>query len=160
MVDPLGGAWFVEELTDRMEAEAKRYIDRIDEMGGIVRAVELGFPQHEIADSAFRFQQQVERGEQSIVGVNKYADNERNPIPTLKITDDVERAQKALLAKVKAERNAEVAAAHIEAIRQACAGDENIVYPIVDAVKADVTLGEICEVFREVFGVYRDPAFV
>jgi methylmalonyl-CoA mutase N-terminal domain/subunit len=160
VVDPLGGSWFLEELTDRMEKEARRYIDQIDEMGGIVRAVELGFPQHEIADSAFKFQQQVERGEQSIVGVNKYADTAANPIPTLKITDDVERAQKALLAKVKSERNAEVAAKHIEAIRQACKGNDNIVYPIVDAVKADVTLGEICEVFREEFGVYRDPAFV
>ena len=160
IVDPLGGAWFIEELTDRMETEALKYIRQIDEMGGIVRAVEIGFPQHEIADSAFKFQQQVERGEQSIVGVNKFADTAANPIPTLKITGDVEADQKALLAKVKAERDNELVALKLQAVRAACAGSENIVYPIIEAVKAEVTLGEICDIFRDEFGVYRDPAFV
>ncbi|MFT7622121.1 MAG: methylmalonyl-CoA mutase N-terminal domain/subunit [Myxococcota bacterium] len=165
VADPLGGSYYVEALTDKIEAEAMRYIDKIDEMGGIVRAIEQGFPQHEIADSAFRFQRDVDKGERVIVGVNKYRDanDKGNPIPTLKIEDSVERGQKELIAKVKAERDQPKAAAALAAVRKACQGegpDNNIVYPIVEAVKAEVTLGEICDVFREEFGVYTDPAFV
>ena len=161
VVDPLGGSWYVEALTDRMEAEATRYIDKIDELGGIVRAIELGFPQHEIADSAFRFQRQIESGGRVTVGVNKYVDDgPENPIPTLKIDAEVERGQVAIITKVKAERDADAAAAALAAVREACQGEANLMYPLVDAVKAEVTLGEVCDVFREVFGVYKDPAFV
>ena len=160
VIDPLGGSWFVEKLTDKMEAEATRYIDRIDELGGIVRAIELGFPQNEIADSAFRFQQQVDANERIIVGVNKYKDDDDAKIPTLKIDDAVEVGQKAAIAKVRAERDNEKAQAAIEAVAEACRGTANLMEVILDAVKAEVTLGEICDVFREELGVYRDPAFV
>ena len=160
VVDPLGGSWYVEELTDRMEAEAIRYIDKIDEMGGIVRAIELGYPQHEIGDSAFRFQREVESGARGIVGVNKYVDDTDVPIPTLKIEPEVERSQLARLKEAKEGRDQAAAAAQLEAIAQACRTGDNLMYPIIDAVKANVTLGEICDIFRTEFGVYRDPAFI
>ena len=163
VVDPLGGSWFVEALTDKIEAAALDYIARIDAMGGIVRAVELGYPQKEIADAAFDDQRAVERQERVIVGVNKYVDEgpERGSgIPTLKIDAAVERDQKARLAAVKARRDPATVAAALERVRAACRGDDNLMPPIIAAVKADVTLGEICDVFREIFGVYRDPVFV
>ncbi|TNF29781.1 MAG: methylmalonyl-CoA mutase [Deltaproteobacteria bacterium] len=163
VVDPLAGSWFVEDLTDRMEAEAMRYIDKIDELGGIVRAVELGYPQREIADSAFEDQQKVERGERVIVGLNKYIDEDASgagAIPTLKIDAEVERAQRERIVSLKRTRDAEKAAAGIAAVRRACETGDNLMPPIIEAVKADVTLGEVCDVFREVFGVYRDPVFV
>jgi len=163
VVDPLAGSWFVEDLTDRMEAEAMRYIDKIDELGGIVRAVELGYPQREIADSAFEDQQKVERGERIIVGVNKYVDEDsvdQSAIPTLEIDPEVERAQRERVVALKKNRDAARAAAGVAAVRAACESGDNLMPPIIEAVKADVTLGEICDVFREVFGVYRDPVFV
>ena len=161
VADPLGGSWYVEELTDRMEAEAVRYIDKIDDMGGIVRAIELGYPQNEIADSAFRYQQQVEAGERTIVGVNRYADERAAPIPTLAIDPEVERTQVARVREVRASRDADRAAAALEAVRGTCRDEgANLVPPILDAVRAEVTLGEICDVFREELGVYRDPAYV
>ncbi|MBL8784333.1 MAG: methylmalonyl-CoA mutase family protein [Deltaproteobacteria bacterium] len=160
VVDPLAGSWFVEDLTDRVEAAAWKYIHKIDELGGIVRAVELGYPQREIADSAFEDQRKVDRLERVIVGVNKYVDDVGAAIPTLKIDPEVERAQKAHVTRLKAERDSARAAAALDAVRRACRGTDNLMPPIIDAVKADVTLGEICDVFREVFGVYRDPVFV
>jgi methylmalonyl-CoA mutase N-terminal domain/subunit len=160
VVDPLGGSWFVEELTDRMEAEAIHYIDKIDEMGGIVRAVELGYPQHEIADSAFNDQRRVDAKDRKIVGINCHVESGETPIPTLVIDPEVERAQVRHIQELRANRNAERAAATLEAVREACRGDANLMPPILAAVKAEVTLGEICDVFRDEFGIYRDPAYV
>lgn len=161
VVDPLGGSWFVEAMTDRMETEAMLIIDKIDEMGGIVRAVELGYPQREIADSAFDDQRKVESLERVIVGMNKYVDEDApEPIPTLKIDPAVEESQRARIVALKANRDAVDAAAAIESVRAACKDGSNLMPPIIDAVKRDVTLGEISDIFREVFGVYRDPVFV
>ena len=161
VVDPLAGSYFIEDLTDRMEAAAVVYIDKIDEIGGIVRAVEIGYPQREIAESAFHDQQRVDSGDRVIVGVNKYVDaGPRESIPTLKIDPEVERSQRERVVALKARRDAARVAATLSAVRAACASSDNLVPPIIDAVKADVTVGEICDVFREVFGVYRDPAFV
>ena len=160
VVDPLAGSWFVEKLTDDIEAAAWKYIHKIDELGGIVRAVELGFPQREIADAAFDDQRKVDRLERVIVGVNKYVDEEEAPIPTLKIDPEVERQQRANIVALKANRDQDRARAATDLVREACRGTDNLMPPIIAAVKADVTLGEICDVFREVFGVYRDPVFV
>ena len=162
VVDPLGGSWYVEALTDRIEAEAVRYIDKIDELGGIVRAVEVGYPQLEISDSAFRFQREVESGVRSVVGVNTYADQDesRPNIPTLAIDSGVEDDQVARIKTLRASRDAGASDATLASVREACRSESNLMYPIIDAVKAGVTLGEICDVFREEFGVYRDPAFV
>ncbi len=160
VVDPLGGSWYVESLTDRIEADALRTIQKIDDLGGIVRAIELGFPQHEIADSAFRFQRKVDAKDYGIVGVNCYAEEKAPEIPLLRIDPEVERRQIARVKATKAERDAGRARAAIDAVHAACRGDANLVEVILDAVKVDVTLGEICDVFRAEFGVYRDPAYV
>jgi methylmalonyl-CoA mutase N-terminal domain/subunit len=162
VADPLGGSYFVEALTDRMEAEAMAYIDKIDAMGGITRAVEEGYPQREIARSAYDFQRQVDSGEKVIVGVNRYQQsNAGDPIPTLKIDIETENRQKERLRGERAKRNAANAERCLAAVRAACKDkDANVMPPIVDAVKAHVTLGEICDIFREEFGVHTDPAYL
>ncbi len=160
VVDPLGGSWFVEALTTRVEEEAMAIIAKIDALGGIVRAVEQGFPQREIADSAFRDQQQVDAGERRIVGLNTLVEEQGEAIPVLRIDPEVERSQRERIVRLKATRDPARASAALAAVRAACRGTDNLMPPIIDAVKADVTLGEICDVFRDEFGVYRDPAFV
>jgi methylmalonyl-CoA mutase N-terminal domain/subunit len=161
VADPLGGSYFVESLTDRMEAEAMAYIDKIDAMGGIVKAVEEGYPQRELARSAYDFQRQVDSGERGIVGVNKYVTGEGDNIPTLKIDHEVEAAQIARVKQVKAQRDAGKAAACLAAVRAACQDDgKNLMPPILDAVRNYVTVGEISDVFRDVFGVHTDPAYL
>ncbi|MBM4343355.1 MAG: methylmalonyl-CoA mutase family protein [Deltaproteobacteria bacterium] len=159
-VDPLAGSYFVEHLTDKMEEEALAYIRKIDDMGGIVRAIELGFPQKEIAESAFRFQQRVESGDRKIVGVNAHVEEQGDPIPLLHIDPEVERAQLARCRKVKHDRSADTVARCHAAIRAACKSGDNLVPPILDGVRNLVTLGEISDIFRQEFGVYRDPAFL
>jgi methylmalonyl-CoA mutase N-terminal domain/subunit len=162
VADPLGGSWFVEALTTEMEKAAWRYIERIDEMGGIVRAVEEGYPQREIAQSAYSFQREVDRGSRGIVGVNRYVTKEEpERIPTLKIDHGPEKAQIERIQAVRQKRDARQATATLDAVRQACKDDgQNLFPPILAAVKAEVTLGEISQVFREVFGEHRDPAFL
>ncbi len=161
VADPLGGSYFVEALTDRVEEEAWRYIERIDALGGIVRAVEEGYPQREIAQSAYDFQRKVDSGERTIVGVNKYVSDDGDPIPTLKIDHAPEKGQIELIREVRRKRDAGKAEAALAAIRDAARDDKaNLMLPILDAVKVDVTLGEICQVFRDVFGEHRDPAFL
>ncbi|MCK4304540.1 MAG: methylmalonyl-CoA mutase, partial [Candidatus Eisenbacteria sp.] len=161
VVDPLGGAYFIEKLTDQVEEEAWKYIHHIDNLGGIVAAINQGFPQKEIARSAYEFQKKVESGEHVIVGINKYQDDgEEHPVPTLKIDHAVERRQIEQIGQVKEQRNQIQARDALDAVRQAAAGKENLTPRIVAAVKAGITLGEISDVFREVFGVYRDPAFL
>jgi methylmalonyl-CoA mutase, N-terminal domain len=161
VADPLGGSYFVEALTDRVEEEAWRYIERIDALGGIVRAVEDGFPQREIAQSAYEFQRKVDSGERVVVGVNRYAVEEADPIPTLKIDREPERQQIARVKEVRGRRDAARADAALAAVRAAARDEQvNLMPPIVEAVKAEVTLGEICQVFRDELGEHRDPAFL
>ena len=159
-VDPLGGSYAVEAQTDRIEAEAWEYIRRIDELGGIVRAIELGFPQKEIADAAYRYQQQLERGEKVIVGVNKYQVREEPPLEVLRIPPEVERKQVERVRQRKAARDPRAVHAALESVRRAAREGSNLMPPIIAAVKQEVTVGEISDVFREVFGVYRDPAYL
>jgi methylmalonyl-CoA mutase N-terminal domain/subunit len=156
--DPLGGSYFVEALTDKIEAEALSYIKRIDEMGGIIQAVERGYPQKEIADSAYKFQQQVERGERVIVGVNKFQTDEEITIPVLMIDPEIERKQIERTKAVRAKRDADKYTKAMTALRDACMSDKNLVPFVLDAVRAEATLGEISDVFREAYGVYREPA--
>ncbi len=157
-VDPLGGSWFVESLTDRMEREAMDYIRRIDDMGGMVVAVESGFPQREIADSAYRFQKQLERGDKTIVGVNKYVVDASAPIPVLKIDPAVERRQIERTKRVKKERDQAKHLRAMQDLRGACQTDKNLMPFVLEAVRAYATLGEISDVFREAYGAYREPA--
>jgi methylmalonyl-CoA mutase N-terminal domain/subunit len=156
--DPLGGSYFVEALTARIEEEALRYIRRIDEMGGIIQAVERGYPQKEIADSAYHFQQQVERGERVIVGINRFTTDEEVTIPVLKIDPEIERRQIERVRAVREKRDAAKYAQAIGALRDACLSDRNLVPYVLDAVRAQATLGEIADIFREAYGVYREPA--
>jgi methylmalonyl-CoA mutase N-terminal domain/subunit len=163
VADPLGGSYYVEHLTDRMQTEAERIIKTIDDMGGIVRAVEAGWPQREIAASAYRYQREVDAGARTVVGVNRYAGAEAGgtAIPTLKIDERPEREQVAAVAALRARRDAARAREGVELVRRACQDDRaNVMESVLEAARRDVTLGEICRVFRDVFGEYRDPAEV
>ena len=127
-------------------------------MGGIIQAVERGYPQKEIADSAYKFQQQVERGERVIVGVNKFQTDEEITIPVLMIDPEIERKQIERTQAVRARRDAAKHTRAMTALRDACMSDKNLVPFVLDAVRAEATLGEISDVFREAYGVYREPA--
>jgi methylmalonyl-CoA mutase N-terminal domain/subunit len=161
VADPLGGSYFVEALTDRVEAEANAILGTIDEMGGIVRAVEAGWPQREIARSAYRTQRQIDSGERSVVGVNRHASSgPPAAIPTLKIDDAPERAQRTAVAELRARRDDAAARAALQGVRTAAQNESNLMDAVLEAARRDATLGEICRIFREVFGEYRDPAEV
>jgi len=160
VADPLGGSYFVESLTDRMEAEALAIIEKIDGMGGIVRAVEEGFPQREIAASAYAFQRQVDSGERVVVGVNRHVTDKQESPPTLKIDLEPEREQVQRIRTLRAQRSELATRAGLDGVRRACDGNDNVMDAVLDAVKKQATLGEICQVFRERFGEYRDPGYV
>jgi len=160
VVDPLGGSWAIEGLTDRVEREARAYIERIDRLGGMVRAIETGYPQREIADAAYAYQQQVDRGEKGVVGVNKHQVPEERPPELLRVPLEVEARQVDRVRRVKRERNASAARAALARVRTAAESGENLMPPLVAAVKALCTVGEISDVYREAFGVYRDPAWL
>jgi len=157
-IDPLGGSYHVEWMTDKLEAEALDYIRRIDEMGGMVAAVEKGYPQREIAASAYRFQREVEEDQRVVVGVNKYVAGEEKNIPLLKIDEAVQRTQCENLARVKASRDAGAVREALAAVRGAAQGGSNLMPPIIEAAKAYCTEQEICDVLREVMGTHSDPA--
>jgi methylmalonyl-CoA mutase N-terminal domain/subunit len=159
VVDPLAGAYFVEAMTDEVEALARDYIRKIDDMGGITQAIERGYPQMEIAESAYRFQREVEAQERVIVGINMYREEGRDPIPLLKIDRVVEEQQKERSLLFKKERDSDRAARALDRIRAAARAHENLMPPIIEGLKDRITLGEISDLFREEFGVYTDPAF-
>jgi methylmalonyl-CoA mutase, N-terminal domain len=156
-VDPLGGSYFLESLTDRMEAGAMAYIRRIDDLGGIVRAIDEGYPQREIADAAYRYQLMDDRREKVVVGVNKYVMADEAPVPYLKIDDVVEREQVERVERVKAARDAVRVERRLRQLAEACERGDNVMPVLVDAVKDYVSLGEISDVYRRVFGLYREP---
>jgi len=160
IIDPLGGSYAVEALTDRLENEAAAYIRRIDELGGIIRAIELGYPQKEIAEASYRYQQQLDRAEKVMVGVNKYQLSEEPPIEILRISPDVERKQAQRVRERKQARDAAAVRTMLAEVRRAAREGTNIMPPIIAAVQQECTVGEISDVFREEFGVYRDPAWV
>jgi methylmalonyl-CoA mutase, N-terminal domain len=157
--DPLGGSWLVERLTSEIEAEALAYIESIDAMGGMVAAIERGFPQREIEEAAFRFQQAVERKEKTIVGVNDFVMEGETP-PILYIDAEVGAEQVARVAALRARRdNARVARALAELVRVA-RGVDNLMPAILDAARAYATVGEMCDALRNVFGEYQEqPSF-
>ena len=158
-IDPLAGSYYLEHLTDEMEAEAWNYINTIDEIGGIIPAIEAGYPQREIADAAYRYQLQVEQGEKIIVGVNRYEVPEDSRIELLRIEEGVEREQIENLNRVRKERNNAEVKRCLEGLKKAAQGEENLMPFILKAVRAYASVGEICDTFREVFGEYKAPAF-
>jgi len=158
-VDPLGGSYFVEALTNKMEEGALNYFNRIDSMGGMVEAVEKGFPQREIQESAYQYQKALERSDQTIVGVNKYVmEDESQDIPTLVIDESVRNQQVERLERVRARRDAAAVSRTLNALRLAAQRDENTMPATIDAVREYATLGEICSALRDVYGGYEEPA--
>jgi methylmalonyl-CoA mutase N-terminal domain/subunit len=152
--DPLGGAFFIEELTNELEQRARELIDRVDELGGAVAAVEQGFVQREIEQAAFVYTQQVEAGEKVIVGVNKYSEQESEQIELHRLDPEAERRQLERTARVRAERNAEEAAAALDRVRETARGEANLLPPMREALRAGCTVGEICNALRDEFGMY------
>src|SRR5690242_15285202 len=167
VADPLGGSWYVEALTDRMEAEAEEIFAKIREMSedgsmtsGILRGIEDGWFMAEIADASFTYQQQLEKGEKKVVGVNVHTQTAEQPIEILRISHQVERDQAAALARRRADRDDAGARAAIAALREAARGDGNMIPPMLAAARAEATLGEICDALREEWGTYSEaPAF-
>jgi methylmalonyl-CoA mutase, N-terminal domain len=156
-IDPLGGAYFVEALTDRMEEEALAIIEKIDGMGGMLSAIEKNYPQREIADAAYHYQRQIDEEEKTVVGVNKYATEERPPVEILEIDEALEKIQIEKTRRIKTERDNGRVRESLEKLGEACVSEKNVMGPIIEAVKAYATLQEVCDVFRGVFGEYRDP---
>ncbi|MBX3302116.1 MAG: methylmalonyl-CoA mutase family protein [Nitrospira sp.] len=157
-VDPLGGSYYVESLTNRLEEAALDYFRRLDDLGGMVRAIEGGFPQHEILDASQRYQREVERKERIVVGVNEYVEPEERPIPILQIGQEIESEQVARLSDLRKTRDPFKMAGAVEALQEAASCGENVMPYLIEAVKAKATLGEICMALKEVFGTYREPA--
>lgn len=158
-IDPLGGGYVIEALTNRIEREAFDYIKKIDELGGIIKAIGIGFPQKEIADAAYSYQQELDRREKVIVGVNKYVIEEEKTLSTLRINEAVDRNQIERLREIKRRRNNEAVRERLGAIVRAGRDGKNLMPFIIDAVREYITVGEISDVFREVYGVYRDPGY-
>jgi methylmalonyl-CoA mutase N-terminal domain/subunit len=159
-IDPLGGSYAIEALTDRMEREANDYIRRIDEMGGMVKAIETGYPQREIAEAAFHYQRQLEQGIKTVVGVNKYSVPEEIPIEMLRIDPAIEERQIQRVRKVKRERNSVAVKEALARVGEACRSGENLMELICEAVRRDATVGEVSDIFRSEFGVYTDPGWI
>jgi methylmalonyl-CoA mutase N-terminal domain/subunit len=152
--DPLGGAYFIEALTDELEAKAWELIERVDELGGAVAAVEQGFVQDEIEQAAFGWQQEVESGERVIVGVNRFTEGEEEPIELHRLDPAAEKRQLERTARVRAERNAKEADAAVAAVVDFARGDGNLLVPMREALRARCTVGEICNALRDEFGMY------
>jgi len=156
-IDPLGGSYFVEALTNQMEEEAFGIIQKIDDMGGMLSAIEQNYPQREIADSAYHYQRQIDENKKTVVGVNKYITEERLPVDILEIDDTLERMQIEKTHRVKNARDNKKVRESLDKLGEACAGNRNVMDLIIEAVKAYATLQEVCDVFRKAFGEYRDP---
>jgi methylmalonyl-CoA mutase N-terminal domain/subunit len=159
-IDPLGGSYFVESLTNRIEAEAYDYFRRIDELGGVVEAIKENFFQREIAEASFRYQREVESGERVVVGVNRYVQEDETPLEILKIDAALEQKQIERVAAVRGRRDAAEVEAALARLKAAAAGDENLMGPILESTRAYVTMGEMCDALRDVWGVWREtPVF-
>lgn len=158
-VDPLAGSYFVESLTLETERACYEYFDKIDAMGGMVAAIERGYPQKEIHDAAYTYQQAIERKEKIIVGVNEYLSEEKRPIEILTIDENVARRQSQKLAELRKTRNNSRVQSALEALASAAGTDKNLMPYILECVRAYATVGEMCDVLRRVFGTYEEPAF-
>jgi methylmalonyl-CoA mutase N-terminal domain/subunit len=159
-IDPLGGSYFVEALTVRMEEAAYEYFHKIDELGGMVEAIKQNYPQREIAEASFRLQEEIERGERIVVGVNRYQQEGEPPLQILRIPPELERKQIDRLQALRARRDGEAAERALARLREAAAGDQNLMEPLLDAARAHCSEGEIVESLQRVFGTYTEtPVF-
>ena len=155
-VDPFGGSYCLESLTGALESEAREYVERIDALGGMVAAIEEGYPQREIADAAYRTQRAVEAGEQTVVGVNRHVDETRPAVETLYIDDGAARLQSGRLARTREARDAGRVERALDVLRRTAAGAGNLMPPLIEAVRAHATLGETCAALRDVWGEYEE----
>jgi methylmalonyl-CoA mutase N-terminal domain/subunit len=160
LVDPLGGSFFVEKLTKDLEAEALAYFDRIDRMGGMVAAIERGFPQREIADASYRFHQAVEQREKSIVGVNDFVQEDDPPVEILYIDESASEKQLTKLDELKRRRDNGRVTRALDALTETARGHDNLMPAIIEAVRAYATLGEMCDRLRDVWGEYEETAII
>ena len=160
-IDPLGGSYFVEDLTNRLETEANEYFDRIRALGGVIPAIKENFFQREIAEASYRYQSEVESGKSVVVGVNRYVLDDEEPIPILKIDPALEQKQIERVQAVRASRDPAAAEAALSRLKEDAAHeDRNLMEPIMDASRAYVTMGEMCDALREVWGTWREtPVF-
>jgi methylmalonyl-CoA mutase N-terminal domain/subunit len=159
-IDPFGGSYFVEHLTRGLEQETLQYFRAIDDMGGMIAAIERGYPQREIAESAYRFQQDVESRKQLIVGVNAFGSDGQQPVPILQIDERAAQAQIENVDRVRRTRNKVVLARALDRLRKAAAGTENTMPALLDAVRAYATIGEMCDALRDVWGEYQEQAII
>jgi methylmalonyl-CoA mutase N-terminal domain/subunit len=159
-IDPLGGSYFVEAMTDQMETQARDYFQKIEHLGGVIPAIQTGFFQREIAEAAYRYQKEIDAGQRVIVGVNEYVEDEPLTIPILEMDPAGERRQCERLRRLREERENETVVTALSALSEAAKGTENLMPYILDAVRAYATLQEIADVFRDVFGVYQEPTIV
>jgi methylmalonyl-CoA mutase, N-terminal domain len=159
VADPLGGSYYVEALTDQLEREAERLFAEIDAQGGVVKAIESGWFQRQIAHSSMRFQAEVEQGRRTIVGVNDFVEEAEAPVEILKVGDDAERTQRERMYQLRSSRDAALVAQRLDALRQAAAEDQNIIPAMLDCARAYCTLYEIRHVLEEIYGSYREPVF-
>ena len=158
-IDPLGGSYFVEALTDRMEEAAYGYFATIDELGGMVEAIKQNYPQREIADASFRLQEEIERGDRVVVGVNRYVSDDAHT-DTLRIPEELERKQVGRVQAVRARRDGEAVERALSELREAAAADRNLMEPLLDAARAHASEGEIVQSLQRVFGTYTEtPVF-
>jgi len=155
--DPLGGSYFLEKLTLETEQAARDYIRRIDAMGGMIAAIEAGFPQREIAAASYRYQQEIERGERTIVGVNRFQ-SEDQPIELLEIDESAARHQEQKLVRLLARRDQSRVRKALDDLQRAAGGSQNTMPCLLDAVRAYATVGEIADALRDVFGTYQETA--
>jgi methylmalonyl-CoA mutase N-terminal domain/subunit len=160
LVDPLGGSYFVEKLTLDMEREARDYFDIIDRMGGMVEAIEQGFPQKEIAEASYRFQQSVEKREKIIVGVNDFVQEDEEPIPILYIDETTANRQLARLDELRRTRDAARVRRALDLLKETARGTGNTMHPLLDCVRAYATVGEMCDALREVWGEYEEEPLI
>ncbi len=160
-IDPLGGSYHVEDLTNKLEAAAYEYFERIDELGGMVEAIKQNFPQQEIADAAFRYQGEVERGERIVVGVNRYVREDEPPLEILKIDAALEGQQIERVRALKGRRDSALVESRLAELKRASAREGvNLMPVILDAARDYVTMGEMCDAWREVWGTWREtPVF-
>ncbi len=156
-IDPLGGSYFIESLTNEMEEETYKYFDRIEKLGGVVESIKKGFFQREISDAAFRYQREIEENDRIIVGVNDYITDDMLEIPVLKIDPEVERTQLARLRKTRKTRNNQKVDRLLNRLQLAAEGTENLLPHILAAVREYATVGEICNALRDVYGEYQEP---
>jgi len=155
-VDPVGGSYFLESLTDQMEEAAQRYLDEIDRMGGALKAIEVGYVQREIAESAYRYQRQVEAGDQIVVGVNRFADDDSQRVEILQVDPSIATAQVERLKALKRRRDQGGVRATLKDLETAARGTDNLVEPMIACLEQNCTLGEISDALRGIFGVHRE----